>query len=461
MITLTKLPFDRLATYLLFLGIAVAACLMPAQSDTFWQLRAGQEMLATGRVLLEDTFTYTVRGAYWPNHEWLSQVLFYLLYALGGMPLLTGFAAALVVLSWVCAWRLMHGPVAMRIGLVLLLVAPSARLWSLRPQLVTVLFLCVMCLLVQQRRTRLVPLLLVLWANFHGGVMLGLAALGGALVGTVWVDRTQWRSAAMTLAAGAAAVCATPLGLTVWTEIPRMLRRLDAYGVIEWQRASLTDPLNLPFWAAGLVLLALLAKGWRSLDRDTAALSGAALALLPLAIESARNITPFLLVVGPALSRLLPGMVDWAPQRRRRERYAFNATFAVAASAASVAFVAAVWHHPMARLNWTPISEAVVRQVSGCRGNLYNLYDNGGYLVWFAPDKAVFMDSRQDPFPEPLVTAQIAAERTGNYGGLFEHHEVRCAALPPESRVARQLAAHGWLTLAADGRWVVLSANHK
>ena len=240
-----------------------------------------------------------------------------------------------------------------------------------------------------------------------------------------------------------------------------MLRRLDAYGVIEWQRASLTDPLNLPFWAAGLVLLALLAKGWRSLDRDTAALSGAALALLPLAIESARNITPFLLVVGPALSRLLPGMVDWAPQRRRRERYAFNATFAVAASAASVAFVAAVWNHPMARLNWTPISEAVVRQVSGCRGNLYNLYDNCGYLVWFAPDKAVFMDSRQDPFPEPLVTAQIAAERTGNYGGLFEHHEVRCAALPPESRVARQLAAHGWLTLAADGRWVVLSANHK
>ena len=84
--TLTVMTFQRFATVLLFLAIATAACLMPAQSDTFWQLRAGQEMAASGNVMLHDAFTYSVRGGFWPNHEWLSEVLFYGLWRVGGMP---------------------------------------------------------------------------------------------------------------------------------------------------------------------------------------------------------------------------------------------------------------------------------------------------------------------------------------------------------------------------------------
>jgi hypothetical protein len=450
------LTFDRLATYLLFLGIATAACLMPAQSDTFWQLRAGQEMTVNGRVLLEDTFTHTVRGAFWPNHEWLSQVVFYFVHAAGGLPGLTAFAAALVTLSWICMWQIMQGPVAVRLVLVLVLIAPSARLWSLRPQLVSLLLLCVTCLLVHQRRTKWIPLLFLAWANFHGGVMLGLAALGGALAGIVWVDRRQVKAAVATLTASAAAVCLTPLGLTVWTEIPQMLQRLDAYGVREWQSASLTNPFDLPFWLAAIALIGFFIRNCRTVDRETAAISGAALALIPLAVESSRNITPFMLVAAPALSRLLPVARSWAPQRRRRERLAFNMGFAVTASAACVAGIAAAWSAPLARLNWAPVPHAVAREVSACRGNIYNLYDNGGYLVWFVPQKPVFMDSRQDPFPVELVSAQIAAERTGEYGALFEKYNVRCAALPPESRVAKALGRAGWQVVSHAPQWVVL-----
>ena len=69
---------------------------MPAQHDTWWLLRAGHDMWAAGHVLLTDTFSHTVYGAAWPNHEWLSELLFYGVYALGGLPLLT-LASALVV----------------------------------------------------------------------------------------------------------------------------------------------------------------------------------------------------------------------------------------------------------------------------------------------------------------------------------------------------------------------------
>jgi hypothetical protein len=448
--------FDRFATFLLFLAIATAACLMPAQSDTFWQLRAGQEMAASGRILLHDTFTHTVRGAYWPNHEWLSQLTFYLLHAGGGLPLLTAVGALLVVLAWVYVWRLMDGPAAVRLCLVLVLVVPSARLWSLRPQLVSVLLLAVTLFLVQRRHTRWIPAIFVAWANFHGGVMLGLAALGGALAGEVWADRKQLAPAALTLALSAAAVCLTPLGITVWTEIPHMLERLDAYGVAEWQTASLADPFNIPFWGAATTLVVLTLLNIRSLDRDTSVLAGAALALVPLAIESSRNISSFLVIAAPALSRLIPLVSDWAPQRRRRERYAMNAGVAALASAACVGTVALAWTRPLERMNWSPVPASVLVQVSSCPGNIYNLYDNGGYLVWFTPDKPVFMDSRQDPFPRELVTAQIDAERTGQYQTLFAKYDVACAAVPPYSRVGKNLARAGWRVTASDDRWRVL-----
>ena len=80
---------------------------MPAQSDTFWQLRAGQEMAASGSVMLHDAFTYSVRGGFWPNHEWLSEVLFYGLWRAGGMPALAAFAASMALLAWVLVWRVM------------------------------------------------------------------------------------------------------------------------------------------------------------------------------------------------------------------------------------------------------------------------------------------------------------------------------------------------------------------
>ena len=49
------MTFNRLAIALLFIAIAAAACLMPAQNDTFWHLRAGFEAWQGGTLLYRDT----------------------------------------------------------------------------------------------------------------------------------------------------------------------------------------------------------------------------------------------------------------------------------------------------------------------------------------------------------------------------------------------------------------------
>jgi hypothetical protein len=190
-----RVTFERLATMLLFLAIGAAACFAPAQSDTWWQLRTGQEIWTTGTVQLSDHFSYTVAGNYWPNHEWLSQLLFYAGYRAGGMPLLTALTASIIVGAWFLIWRLTPGGYPRKHLVCALAVIPSSMAWALRPQVFTLFLVAATALLVARRRYLLLPILFLLWANLHGGVMLGFVILASGVLALL-VENRRWPLAA-------------------------------------------------------------------------------------------------------------------------------------------------------------------------------------------------------------------------------------------------------------------------
>jgi len=97
---LSWLTFDRFLLIVVLLIVFVTAANMGAQSDTWWLLRTGELILHTGHIPTTDVFSSTVRGGYWPNHEWLAEVLFYAWYALGGLPLLFLACAGLTTRGW-------------------------------------------------------------------------------------------------------------------------------------------------------------------------------------------------------------------------------------------------------------------------------------------------------------------------------------------------------------------------
>ena len=67
-------------------------------------------MWLSQRVLLTDVYSHTAYGSFWPNHEWLAEAVFYALFKVGGLPMLTLFAAGLIVGGWLISWRLARGP---------------------------------------------------------------------------------------------------------------------------------------------------------------------------------------------------------------------------------------------------------------------------------------------------------------------------------------------------------------
>ena len=80
------IPFGTLVVGMLFVTFFAAALLMPAQNDTFWHLRAGQDIWRTHQIPRVDHYSHTFPGAPWPDHEWLAQALMYGDLPPGGMP---------------------------------------------------------------------------------------------------------------------------------------------------------------------------------------------------------------------------------------------------------------------------------------------------------------------------------------------------------------------------------------
>ncbi len=454
---LRHLNFERLATSIFFLLVATVACMMPVQSDTWWQLRGGQEFWQTGSVPLVETYSHTAAGRYWMNHEWLSEAIFYAVYTIGGLPLLTLLAVAFATASVGITWWLMRGPMILRLALIGLTLGTVSVAWTPRPHVISLFLVGVCAKLMVTGRHRWLPPLFLLWANLHGGFTLGvglLAAFGLSSL-TSGFGQVARRS-------GLIAVCLlmtllTPLGLTFWAELPGSLGRLQAYNIQEWQAPTFINTSVLPFWAVLGVL------GWvgyrRRLtlfdDPGDRLLTIAALLFIPLALTSQRHVPPFLVLALPAISRGLrieePTDTPTVDPRQAK----IHAGVLGSVAGISLVGVGIVWGTPLPRLDWTPLSPEMTAAIRACDGPLYNSYNDGGYLVWFIPERKVFMDSRQDPYPVELILQENKAQYGTEYRDMFEQYNIRCAFVSEFVPLNQQLQEDGWTVRHQDARWTV------
>jgi hypothetical protein len=451
--------FDRFLAALALLAIALACGLMPMHTDSWWQLRAGRDMWQSHTVLLTDVYSHTAYGAFWPNHEWLAEVAYYTMFRIGGLPLVTLFAAGLIVGGWALSWRLGQGSARERVIWIGLAVVASSSWWQPRPHAFSLLFIVTTVTLVARWRVWWLPLVFLVWANCHGGVLLGFVFLAAGLGVQVLMAPRQLRTALLVVLACVLATTATPLGVAFWSEIPKSLARIRLYPFDEWQRPRLTAPYLLPFWfiaAAFCYGLVRHRRHLRELRPDEATVYACALAALPLAVTAIRNVGPFLMIAAPAMTTLLP-LRRQSAAAAGAQRPRLNAAIAGVAAAGVAATLAWAYTNRIPKLRWDPIPPGAIAALRQCPDNLYNRYDQGGYLLWLVPERRVYLDGRQDPYPPALILEQIRLENGGGaYPDVFSRFNIRCAYLPTASPTATQLAQAGWTAAYRDRDWVVL-----
>jgi hypothetical protein len=450
--------FDQLGVGLLFVAIAASAALMPAQNDTFWHLRAGRELWQTGRVPMIESYSHTAAGRPWPNHEWLWQALTYPLWLVGGFPLLTAVAAAITTAAWGLVYRLMRGGPKLRFAVLAAVVPLASIVWALRPQLVTMLMLAALLALLCARRLAPVPLLFLLWANFHGAVALGGAVLVAVTALAFVVDPKSGLRHLAACVASAAATLVTPMGLGLLRFVRESIGRSTSVRIAEWRPVA---PLSLVGVYLAVIVLALAAllvtRRQRLTSWSDRVLLVASLLLLPLALRYVRNVPAFLVAAAPLATRLLAVASPAAPPPVSPDHPRLNLALFAGLTAGLVAMVALCWSKPVERLGWRPVSAAAIAAVRACPGKLYNRYDEGGFLIWLAPERPVYIDSRQDPYPPELVAAHVEEEDAGLTPAQLGARGIRCAFLPPQAKSVETLGAGGWRELYRDEATVVLA----
>ncbi len=415
-------PFGGLAIVMWYL------CRYRVDADFGWHVRSGEYIAAHG-IPSHDIFTYTAADYPWVNHEWLNDLLVYLVGSgLGYGALVLGFVA-----MWVAAvgtatrWRLSLAVA----GVSLAALFPYL---GVRPVAWTVLLLAVTLRLIMARRLVWLPLVFAVWANLHGGFVVGLAVLGlYAAMERSWV-------AARWLSISVAASLLNPYGWRLYQEIWQTAtdQRLHST-IVEWAPLAI-DQYAAPYLIAVIAAL-LLWPGSRRWSR----VLGVGLLLATL---SATRQLPLLVIatVGHGQAAY-EALLAWAGQVNLRPRWwrLGLATIGVAAG-----LMPWWWPATVASPGAAPPYRSVAElREHPCRGALFNHYSFGGYLIWRLPGQKVYIDGRMPSWSDSegryLDRWQRVLKDTSYADAEFSRFNVRCVLI---SQSDHQLSGHlqqtGW-----------------
>jgi hypothetical protein len=422
-----------------------------AETDTFWQVRAGLLTLDEGTIPSTDPFSWTVHGQAWTLNSWGFNVLVAGAYRLGELPGVALACAALSAVAFglvlVLARRL--GASAGVAGTLLLLTSPLLIAWlSARPQLVDYIAVLALVFLLHrlvsgEATAWVLPaigLLTIVWVNLHAGALLGVAMIAAATVLVFFRSSTRrrgpWCLGALVIAGACALV--NPYGVHLLDQTMHV-QSSSAGVVAEWQPINPADPVQMTMLILGLIALAVAAR------RNDVVFT-AAIGVAVVASGTAIRILPILLLLAlPVLASFASHRVVLQYLHNRRVVFLPGAVAVVAVLV--VMAVMSLGH--VGRPDPAQYSSAVVQAIpQNCK--VFNSYSLGGFIMLQRPDVQVSLDSRNDLYGSHQVLA--SKQVLDGIGDLNQELTgADCVLVPPASGLAQSLTSNqAWDLRAAD-----------
>lgn len=431
--------------------------------DFGWHLKSGEVMVQNGGLLQTDPFSFTDDGVV-SNREaltlkgyWLWQITVYGLYSLfeiNGIFLVNFFTALAMV--GVVVWQMRRHQLNHALAIVLVTIGFTlfrSIYYLERPQVVSFLFAAILFWLIMQVREggRLgwtLPLLMMTWANLHGGFVVGDLILLGFAAGAVIEyrqDLPRLRHLLIWVGIAIGASLLNPNGVSVFVELftfynSELMSRVSEFKS-SWAIFAAGKRSILLLW----LLVALYAIGiWRSRRIFWPELI-VVLFLAYFSTAHVRNVGFFAVALLPGIGYHLQHALHLPPfqrdGRRRGERQKGFQYLVVALS-----MVALLWQ---VNEDWKkgsltasvsknfPIESTQFIMTSGLQGRMFNNYNFGGYQIWqLYPQHLVFIDSRGmdiDVFDDWLLMVSASLKEVGSrkeFEVLFDRYEIDYVVQP-------------------------------
>lgn len=469
-------------------------------SDTGWHIRTGEWILKNRRVPATDLFSFTKLGQPWFAWEWLSDVSMAGIHSHFGLSGIVLVSLLVLGATSVCIYRSTVEESEHRLIAFLLTglaMAASTIHWLARPHLVTPLFAAVFCWVLNRVEKRvsddrlllLLPALMVLWVNLHGGFFVGMVlpityAMGAA--GEELAHGTRRSAGIRTqkylLTAGACGVASlvNPYGYRLYVHVAQYLGASFYFERIREFQSVDFHSFTAAYFET-LLVLTIAAAAWHL---GTGRLIQVLLLLSwsHLALFSVRNIPIFAVVSTPAIGL---AMRDW--WRLVDSRWPLDWRGKLSAGLAEVETGLGViacdrnrsrWHLApclaVLALGWFVSHPGRMRALhadfDGSRFpmvaatflshnhsapslRLYASWQWGGYLIYrLWPSVPVFDDGRTDFYGPPFVLEGLRVwEVRPDWAEILARYRVNAALVPVDSALGAVLRERAdWKLVYAD-----------
>jgi len=450
------------------IGISFLLAIQP--QDYWWVMRVGQETIQMGAIPTTDTISLSQFGQPIVYQSWLSGMIFWLVYKVGGISFTFLLRGLLIAIAYGLTWSMVRevSNAILATILVFILGIASANNWAMRSQLFAypLFVFCLWSLLHWQngRNKYLWVLVLctLLWVNLHGSFILPLILAGTALV----FGKGERKALLIIFGMMLIATLLNPRGFGVWGYFVSMLNSpSDQFFAFEW-----APPTNAG-WQMNIFFASLITFA------PLAALSPRKLSALEwvwflgfgwLALTGLRYVIWFLFIVTIQIAYLLGA---WSTKLDQPKQIypALNTGFGLFMLSISLIFLPGIREHSMGdtksidvyEMTTTPLAATdwLSKHPEACSA-LWADYAFGGYLSFALPACRPWMDSRFNAFPPEQWTEYVQVSRAENWQEMFSREGIDHLMLSMAGQPNLILAVEGsnnWCEAYRDNHAIIFS----
>lgn len=444
-------------------------------------LLMGKVVLETGSAPTQEIYSYVYENRPYTPHEWLADVIFYLVYLLLGLNGVVLLSSALIASTFGLLYSdaaSKNGKLVLTFLLMFLGAVVTSIHWITRPHVFTMLFLATWLILVERLYSRatikvwMFPAVMLLWANIHAEFIAGFLVLIAYIAGCIWqyvIGRsrsaliTGGRLVGVALLSFAASIF-NPVGLRTWDIVVGYIsNRYLVSRIAETRPPDFSQP---EYWT----LLALLGIAFLLFVARRKAFTPAHVFLLAgfgaMSLLSARNVhvmgVVFPYVLSIALVRITPFPPIETIERllRQMEGQGNKLVWYVLIPISLSALILA---GPTGKLNRFEPSIFPVEAVQWLKenpqqGQMFNAFDWGGYILFHLwPEHKVFIESQTDVTGDVTRKYETVVMLQEGWQGVFEQYGITWAILPPDWTLTAELKTQGWEPVYQDQTAIILA----
>ena len=452
---------DKISKLLIFFSLILLACgylfrEIGIDSDIWLHLKTGWYILANHTIPTRDIFSFTVQGAPWLNHEWLTQILDYFVYFLmgaNGIIILRTFVIGMALIS---LYKVMQkGNNYILSGLLLaLFILISQNRFNDRPEMFTLLFLAAYIFILEKYRNTgfiwLIPLFQLLWVNMHGYFLLGVITVLSYLLGSLIAEKANRQHAVkrffILLIFTTSACFINPDGIGGFIYPFKMVADIGNKSKIFTNYINeLLPPFKIPstvgmeylFWYKALLFLSLFSfiLNYKKLNKNIILIY---FVTLIMSLGMIRNIPLFALMACIVISANFRNFKTIDNSIVNITKVLFSLVFFVFIGNLAFGELTSeyyVFSRDAFKSRLFGVSEvryphgaAEFLKINKVSGPILNNFYCGSYLVWkLYPEEKVFIDGRTEVYgPEHYKYYRQALENKYQLGQLLEKYGINC-----------------------------------